>query len=62
MSAVHAVVRLLADPENRVPEGGGMLVSSRLLPDMNIHTYRFETTIHPTYSSLKPKTPRRTRP
>ena len=29
MSAVHAVVRLLADPENRVPEGGGMLVSSR---------------------------------
>ena len=62
MSAVHAVVRLLADPENRVSEGGGMLVSSRFLIDMSIHACRFGTTIHPTCSLLEPKTPGRTRP
>jgi len=64
MSAVHAVVRLLADPENRVPEGGGMLVSPRhvVTCDHVFSKVENQGVVHldfPYHSTIKPYRARR---
>jgi hypothetical protein len=64
MSAVHAVVRLLANPENRVPEGGGMLVSPRHVVTCDhvlskVEDGRFVHFDFPYFSDVKPFRARR---